>query len=502
MKVRHIQHLMKRYQHLAMIAHDMGIVSEMLGAVTLTPFIVLVIFQEWNMLIPMLSVPVTFFILGILISRIPQSEHTPHLSVALVAAAITWMVVAVIGALPFVLGMHMSWTDSIFEAMSGWTGTGYTVMPSLDTTPHVIIFWRSFMQWIGGIGVIAFGVALLTRSGIASTRLFRAEGRPDAFMPNVASTGKRIWGMYFVLTIIFIGLASLAGEPLWDTVNLVMVSIATGGFAPHDAGLGYYNNPLFEALLLLPMLAGMFPFKVYFVLFQGNVKEMFKNRAVRAILALAFVSSIIVSLYLYFFNNLAFATSVRQGFFNTISGFATCGLQNANPHLWVAQPIIIITVMMIIGGAAGSTAGGIKVDRLIFGYNGLIFGFKRYFVRGSVTVPFKHDGKVIPKNIAELELSNNVLIIILWLVMLLFTTMIALTIAPIIANGFGVHELLFELASAMGNVGLGLGILTPTSPMVLKWIYTFLMWIGRLEIIPVLILLMSLFKGFESTVAK
>ncbi|MDD1675484.1 MAG: TrkH family potassium uptake protein [Methanomicrobiales archaeon] len=493
---------MKRYQHLAMIAHDMGIVSELLGAVTLTPLIVLVVFREWDMLIPMLSVPATFFILGVLISRVPRSEHTPHLSVALVTAAITWMVVAIIGALPFVLGMHMSWTDSIFEAMSGWTGTGYTVMPSLDTTPHVIIFWRSFIQWIGGIGVIAFGVALLSRSGIASTRLFRAEGRPDAFMPSVASTGKRIWGMYLILTVIFIGLVSLAGEPLWDTVNLVMVSLATGGFAPHDAGIGFYNNPLFEGLLLVPMLAGMFPFKVYFVLFKGDVRVMFRNGAVRAILALAFLSSTIVSLYLYFFNHLPLTTAVRQGFFNTISGFATCGLQNANPHLWVAQPIIMITIMMVIGGAAGSTAGGIKVDRLILGYTGLIWGFKRYFVRGNVIVPFKHEGRIIPKNTTELELSKNMLIIILWLIMLFLATMLVLTLVPTIAENFGTHEVLFELVSAMSNVGLGLGILTPTSPVVIKWIYTFLMWVGRLEIVPVLILLMGLLKGFESGVAK
>jgi Trk-type K+ transport systems, membrane components len=257
-----------------MIAHDMGIISGLLGVVTLTPILVLVIFREWGMLIPMLSAPIAFFILGLVLSRVPPSDHSPHLSIALVAAAITWLAVAMIGALPFVLGMHMSWTDGIFESMSGWTGTGFTVMLSLDTTPHVILFWRSFIQWIGGIGVIAFGVALLSRSGITTSRLFRAEGRPDAFMPSIASTGKRIWGMYFVLTVIFIGVASLAGEPLWDTVNLVMVSIATGGFAPHDAGMGYYNNPLLEGFLLLPMLAGMFPFKVYFFLFKGNMKEL------------------------------------------------------------------------------------------------------------------------------------------------------------------------------------------------------------------------------------
>ncbi|MDD1672090.1 MAG: TrkH family potassium uptake protein [Methanomicrobiales archaeon] len=493
---------MKRFEHLAIIARDMGIVFELLGVATLVPMIVLAIYHEWEMLIPMASVPLTFGIFGFLISRAPQPEKIPSLSIALVAAALTWLVVALVGSLPFVIGLHMTWTDSIFEAMSGWTGTGYSVMTSLDTTPHVIIFWRSFMQWIGGIGVIAFGVALLSHSGLISTRLFRAEGRPDAFMPSIASTGKRIWGMYLVLTVLFIGLVYLAGEPLWDTVNLVMVALATGGFAPHDAGIGFYNNPILEMLLIPVMLAGMFPFKVYFFLFQGNVREMFRSRPVRAILALAFISSAIVSYDLYVFNHYTFTTAIRQGFFNTISGFATCGLQNANPHLWVAHPIIIITIMMLIGGAAGSTAGGIKIDRFILGYNGLIWGFKKYFVRGNVIVPLKHEGRIIPKKIAELELSRNVLIIVLWLITLLLTLLFTLYVVPGATDEFGTHEILFELVSAMSNVGLGLGFLTPASPMIVKWIYTFLMWIGRLEIVPVLILFMGLVKGFESEVAK
>ncbi|MDD1673589.1 MAG: hypothetical protein LUP99_04185 [Methanomicrobiales archaeon] len=169
---------MKRREHLAMIAHGMGIIFELLGLITLTPFIVLVLYREWSMILPMASVFLTFFILGFLIKKMPHYESPPPLSVTLVAVAITWMVVAIIGSLPFILGIHMSVTDSIFESMSGWTGTGYSVMTSLDTSPHVLIFWRSFMQWIGGIGVISFSIALMSRSGLTQFRLYRSEGRP------------------------------------------------------------------------------------------------------------------------------------------------------------------------------------------------------------------------------------------------------------------------------------------------------------------------------------
>lgn len=485
-----------------MIARDMGIIFELLGVATLVPMIVLVIYREWEMLIPMASVPLAFGIFGFFISRAPQPEKIPSLSIALVAAALTWLVVGLVGALPFAIGLHMTWTDSIFEAMSGWTGTGFSVMTSLDTTPHVIIFWRSFMQWIGGIGVIAFGIALLSRSGLVQFRLFRAEGRTDAFMPSIVSTGKRIWGMYLVLTVLFIGFVYLSGIPLWDTVNLVMVALATGGFAPHDAGIAFYNNVTLEMLLIPVMIAGMVPFKVYFFLFQGDLKELFRNRAVRAILVLAFIASAFVSYDLHVFNHLPLTTAIRQGFFVTISGFATCGLQNADPHFWIAAPVVVVTLMMLIGGAAGSTAGGIKINRFILGYNGLIWGFKRYFVRGNVIVPLKYEGRNIPKKITELELSRNILVIILWLLTLFFATMLTLQVTSITGTSFGVHEIIFELVSAMSNVGLGLGFLTPASPIAIKWIYIGLMWIGRLEIVPALILFMGLLKGFEPEVAK
>ncbi len=127
---------MRRLETLAIIAHDMGIIFEFLGMITLVPLLLIIIFGEWDMLVPMVSVPLTFILLGVLISHIPRREYVPQLSVALTAAALIWLAIAAVGALPFVLGLHMSWTDSIFEAMSGWTGTGFTVIGTLDSTEN------------------------------------------------------------------------------------------------------------------------------------------------------------------------------------------------------------------------------------------------------------------------------------------------------------------------------------------------------------------------------
>ena len=143
---------MKRIEHIAIIAHDIGVTFNFLGIASLLPFLVLVIFREWDMLLPMASAPLVFMIVGYLLSRIHRPDLTPTLSVSLVVVALSWFAIALIGALPFVFGLHMTYTDSVFEAMSGWTGTGFTMITSLDTTPNTLLFWRSFTQWIGGSG--------------------------------------------------------------------------------------------------------------------------------------------------------------------------------------------------------------------------------------------------------------------------------------------------------------------------------------------------------------
>ena len=152
---------MKRLEHIAMIAHDMGLFFEFLGVVSLLPFLVLVLFHEWSLIPAMATAPLVFLRLGYVISHIPYREDLePSTSITIAAVALSWLAIALIGALPFVFGLHMTYLDGVFEAMSGWTGTGFTMIASLDTTPKTLLFWRSFTQWIGGIGIIVFGLSL------------------------------------------------------------------------------------------------------------------------------------------------------------------------------------------------------------------------------------------------------------------------------------------------------------------------------------------------------
>jgi len=478
---------MKRIEHIAMIAHDMGLIFEFLGVVSLLPFLVLILFREWSLIPTMVTAPLVFLLLGYMISHIPyRDDLEPSSSVTIAAVALSWLAIALIGALPFVFGLHMTYLDSIFEAMSGWTGTGFTMIASLDTTPKTLLFWRSFTQWIGGIGIIVFGLSLRRKTQTSLFRLYRAEGREQELVSASDSSSRRVWMIYLVLTFAFTGLIMLSGIPLWDSLNLVMVAISTGGFTLHAGGLGYYNNPLLEVLLIPVMLAGAIPFKVFFFLYHGKIINMSRDTTVRILLLIALTGSLITSLDLFIFGNLPLTTAFRQGVFTAISGLCTCGLQNSTPHLWVAIPLAVVTMMMFIGGAMGSSAGGVKVNRVMLVYDGVKWWFRRFFVSSRVLIPLKSGGRTISKEISELAISKNLLVIVMYALTIFIATIVTL---HLYITSFRLEEVVFELVSALSNAGLSVGFISAASPISIKWIFILLMWLGRLEIVPVIIIM-------------
>jgi trk system potassium uptake protein TrkH len=489
---------MTRIEHIAMIAHDMGLIFEFLGVASLLPFLVLVAFGEWNLLLPMATAPATFLLLGYVISHLPDRDIEPSFSITMSAVALAWLTIAFIGALPFVFGLKMSLTDAVFEAMSGWTGTGFTMITSLDTTPNTLLFWRSLSHWVGGIGIIAFGISLHRKTRLSLFRLYRAEGREEELVSAAASSGRRMWMIYLVLTFAFTGLIMLAGIPLWDSLNLVMSAIATGGFTLHTGGLAYYNNPMLEVLLLPVMLAGAVPFKIFFFLYHGKVGAMARDQTVRILLFIAIIGSVITSLDLYMFGNIALSEAFRQGTFMAVSGLCTCGLQNASPHAWAVIPLAVVTLLMFIGGAMGSAAGGVKVNRIIMVYEGIKWWFRRFFVSSRVRVPLRFGGRTVSKELSELAISRNLLVIVVYVLAIFIATILTL---HLYITSFRLEEVVFELVSALSNVGLSAGFISTASPVIIKWEFTLLMWLGRLEIVPVIIIAMGLVKGIQDDLA-
>lgn len=485
---------MDRVGQLAAIADDIGRILRFISLGTCLPLLVAVYYGEWDMLLPMASVPISLFFLGTLLLTIPAKSREARLSTALFAVALIWMICALIGAFPFVFGLGMPYLDSVFEAMSGWTDTGLTLLPSVDDAPHTLLFWRSLMQWLGGLGIVAFTIAMLNRSGITQFRLYRSEGRTEALMPSVVATGLEMWKIYILLTAAGIVLIKLSGVPLWDALNIAMVAIATGGFSVHSAGIPFYQNPLLEMLIIPVMIAGALPFKLYFLTYHNRRISLFQDEQARLLFLLIITGFVVVTLDLIFIQGLEIFMAFRQGIFMAAAAVTSTGFQIAQPGEWASVMVIFLILLMLIGGSSGSTAGGIKLSRIALAYRGLVWWFRRVFVSGRVIVPFRYEGKIIPKNVAELEVGKNMLTIMLFIFIIFIATTVVMHTEPITQDS---SIVVFEIVSGICNNGISTGLVSPALSPVTKIAFILVMWIGRLEVMPVIVLIIGLLRGFD-----
>ncbi len=318
---------MDRVEQFSIIAPDIGNIFRFISIGTAVPLLITLIYQEWNMLLPMASVPITLFLLGTLLTRVPHREREPPLSAALMAVAIIWLICAIVGALPFTLGIGMPYLDSVFEAMSGWTDTGLTLAPDIDTLPKTLLFWRSLMQWLGGIGIVAFTIAMASRTGLTQFRLYRSEGRSEALMPSVVATGLEMWKIYLVLTAASVGMILLSGIPVWDAINIALVGISTGGFSVHAAGIPYYDNPLLEILIIPVMIAGALPFKLYYYMYNKKGVKFFGDSQARLLFILIAVGIVVIAWDLVTLSFADTPTAIRQALFMSIAAATSTGFQ-------------------------------------------------------------------------------------------------------------------------------------------------------------------------------
>jgi trk system potassium uptake protein TrkH len=480
---------MERSEYFSILAGEMGVIFRILGIVCLLPLAIAPLTGEWGMIPYLATVPVIFSILGwALASRHPPAGEA-RLSIVLGAVAIIWLSCAAIGALPFTLGAGMSYTDSLFEAMSGWTCTGLTLIPVPETMPLTLLFWRTYMQWIGGLGMVAFTVSVLARSSLTNARCVRPGREGAAFIPNLISTGKEMWQIYVLLTAGSLILILLAGVPLWDAVNLAMSAISTGGFTVHAAGIAYYQNPLLEFLLVPVMLAGSLPFMVYYLLYTRRRSTFLRDSQVRLIGALVALGTASILIDLVYLIGEEPVTAFRHALFMSVSAITTTGFQNVSLQLWASVSVILLILHMAIGGASGSASGGIKVYRVLLGYHGIIWWMKRIFVSPKMVVPFEYQGQVIANDVAENEVRNNMLVIILSVLAVAIATVVVLHFSTIFFESTAV---IFEIVSAMSSAGITTGFVSPEMPAVAKGVFIIVMWIGRLEIVPVLIVILEL----------
>jgi trk system potassium uptake protein len=297
---------MHRLEHLSTIIADLGEMFVFVAPLTTLPIIVAIIFSEWNMLLPMIAVPVTFVILGVLLRTLPRSNRGVRLSTAMCSVALFWLTCAMVSGIPFMIGLDMGFTDAFFEGMAGWTGTAFSMIRSLDTAPHVLLFWRSYMQWIGGISIVAFMIALASSTGLFSAKISRTEGRDEPLMPTVIATGRALWKIYAAITFVAVSLILFTGLSLWESVNLAFAAVSTGGFTLHEGGILFYNSIALELLLIPIMIAGALPFKLYYLIVQNRRIGLFGDEQVKLFFLFAGIGAAVVTYDLVFSGTLNF----------------------------------------------------------------------------------------------------------------------------------------------------------------------------------------------------
>jgi trk system potassium uptake protein TrkH len=461
----------KGHEDLRIVIHSLGMVLIIVGVLTVVPLLLTAFYKED--LIPFVFVSIIPLITGILIVRFLKSSSDFQSRHAAIAAALTYLLVSLLGSLPFMY-YGMPFLDSFFESVSGWTTTGLTMIADVESMPKSVLFWRSFTQWLGGVGVIVLLLAVLS-TGRASLRLYQAEARKERIKPRLISTARLIWWIYIIYTFLGIFLFFIAGMSEFEALNHSMVALATGGFSVKNASLAAYNSFEIELVAMFLMMLGGINFYVHYKFLTGNKKALINDIQFRAIIVVLILSTLLLGFK---------ALNLRDSLFQSVSAFTNAGLSTIDISTLDDFSKSILTILMIWGGSAGSTSGALKIIRVL-----IIFKLIYWWIKQTL-LP---DHAIISKRLGGEEMEQDVMHQAT-VFSLLYFTILGGGALVLMFMGYNGADSLFEIASAQGNVGLSTGITSAALNPVGKLVLIFNMWVGRIEIIPVLVLAQAIFK--------
>jgi len=505
------------------------------------------VFREWRPAAAFLLASLATGAVGVAARRAFAEADAPKMKHGMVIAAGGWFTTALFGALPFLLAAHLtpeavaasyvpageSYASSLlffrdplhalFESMSGWTGSGLTMAVHEPSLPRSIQWWRSLIQWVGGVGVIVLTVSILARPGSGSYALYRSEAREERIHPSIISTVRTVWKLvlgYSLFSIVILFLAIRASDygaalPLWEAgwqaLNHAMTGLTTGGFSVTDNSIGTYGSPLIETVLLPIMTLGAIAFPVHYaILSDREYGQLWSDVQTRWLLLLLVGGTVVLAV-----QNLSVLTegfegtwralpavglsaaevdAIRDSTFQFVSALTCTGCQSAPIGQWGESSKMLLSGAMVLGGAAGSTVGGIKIIRGYLVVRGIRWQLSRVFLPASAVVVGSIGERRLGREEMEREFAEAAIVSMLWLLLLIASTLVMTNLA---GPEFTLGDALFEVASAQGNVGLSSGITGPGMDPILEAMFLFNMWIGRLEIIPVLVFLRAAVWGLN-----
>ena len=492
------------------VLRDLGGIFIIIGFVTLITLIVPLYFGEFgdnckfNAIGPILITAAVYFGVGFPLYYTLKKSEPADFKSAMVTAALGWLLISLVASIPFwlipydkITLAYMSPLSAFFESMSGWTGTGLTMVGGNEAAlPYTLQFWRTLIQWVGGVGVIVLTLSILARPGTGSFVLYKGEARDQKTHPSIVSTVRTIWWIFLLYTIIgiivitIIGFITSQGMNPWESMNHAMTALATGGFSVTSDSLASFGI-ISQISILILMGIGAIAFVAHFDLLKGRIKKFFSDAQLRAIIILIILGVIALT----FVNlrdtslNYDILQSLKYSGFQFTSAITCTGFATVNIANWGESAKLILAFAMVIGGAAGSTAGGIKLFRAILLYKGVGWRIKRAISTPRRVFVHKFGHKSLSKDDAMDLINEAAIISFMWIILLSIGIIVIAMVFPERTLG----DSIFEVCSAQGNVGLSTGITNMEMGSVAKIMLIINMWIGRLEIIPIIVLVKSIF---------
>ena len=468
----------------------LGILQIILGIFMSVPMIVQLLYGEFDSSFIISSIITLVFGTLFLISNLDY-EKKIDLHQAFLITSLSWITVAIFGALPFFFSnLNLTFTDAFFESMSGITTTGSTIIINLENAPKGILIWRAILQWLGGIGIIVMAITLMPLMNVGGMLLFKVlnSDSSNEILPSSKEISIKLILIYIVLTF-GCGLSyKIFGMNIFDSLTHSMTTIATGGFSNYNESIGYFNSSKIEIVAILFIILGSIPFISYIKYMSGNKKIFLKDSQITTFIKLIFASVLILFIYLALKNGNFSFSSVRSITFNVVSILTGTGYVTKEFDQWGSFPLFYFLILMFIGGCAGSTACGIKIFRVQILFRFIINQLKKIiYPRGIFTIKYENN------NVDDKFLASIISFIFLYIVIFfILTALLTLTGLDFITSISGA-------ATSISNVGPGLGsMIGPNGnfsqlPEISKWILSLGMILGRLELFAILVLFLPSF---------
>ena len=403
-----------------------------------------------------------------------------------VLVSFAWVAFSLFGMLPFYIGGYIpDIADAFFETMSGFSSTGATILDDIESLPHGILFWRSMTQWIGGLGLIMFTIAVLPIFGVSGLQVFAAEASGpthDKVHPRIGITAKWIWSIYTGITTLLVCLLMLGGMDWFDSICHAFATTGTGGFSTKQASVAYYNSPYIEYVISIFMFISGINFTLVLLFVNRKFKKFISNAELKFYFSSVVFFTAVIAIALYYTSPMGMEESFRKSLFQVISlhtstGFATDDYMQWSPVLWG-----LLTIIMLMGACAGSTTGGLKCIRMVILTKVSRNEFKHIL----------HPNAILPVRINKQVISSSIVSTVLAFCFI-YITIIVISTLLMMTMGVGAEESIGCVISSIGNMGPGLGETGPAYswnalPDAAKWLLSLLMLLGRLELFTVLLL--------------